>query len=430
MRSPAVRRPRPTVLGLVLATALALGLVVALPRDGADASACFPAGGEDLPFTTSQAVKDAGADIAINGGGWGHGLGMSQYGAYGAAVLGCNHEQILETYFPGTEVGDAPAVPTVRVGLVQKYEWGELTAESGDVRWRLVDCEGDATCASAPELPVQRKGRTWRVYSMPDGRLRITDRFGSEPEVEIWKGGDRFALLLAEHEGTVVRVAIQEGGTIAQRRVKYGYTEFDSYADEGGRIYAVQNITPAPDGSAGAMERYLWGLAEVPTGWPYETLKTQAVAGRSYAQRRTAAVRDSCRCHVLATTSDQVYKGYSHEEADAAYSGGNWKKAVSASAGRVLRYGSAIADTYYSSSHGGWSDESEHVWTADIPYVVPVDSSRWEGAVADKNPYKRWSVGFTYDELARKYGWASFRSIEVVTRSHAHGRPTRKDLNG
>ncbi|MBW3620971.1 MAG: SpoIID/LytB domain-containing protein, partial [Actinobacteria bacterium] len=435
MLLPVSRRPGPSLAGLLLVLVLATGLLVALPERGAAASGCFPAGGADQPFVTSQAVKDAGKDISINGGGWGHGLGMSQYGAYGAGLLGCNHEEILETYFPGTQVtADAPSPPKIVVGLIQKGAYGELTAESGDVTWRLVKCVGDATCAGEPELPVQVKGHTWRITSLADGTFRITDRVGTQPETEVWKGGDLESLLRAPHEGTIVRVAIHEGGGISSRRVKYGFTEFDSYASEGGRIFATQHITPDPaaptDPTVSAMERYLWGLAEVPTGWPYETLKAQAVAGRSYAQRRTASIRDSCRCHILATTSDQVYRGYSQEEADAAYSGGNWKKAVSASATRVLRYGSTIADTYYSSSHGGWSDESEHVWTADIPYVVPVDSSRWETTAGVNNPNQRWSVGFTYEELAAKYGWASFERIEVVERSFPQGRPTRQDPNG
>ncbi len=134
----------------------------------------------------------------------------------------------------------------------------------------------------------------------------------------VWEGGDLYSLLLAEHEGTIVKNFIQEGSSTSSRRLKYGYTEFDSYAGEGGRIYAVQNITPAPDGSAGALERYLWGLAEVPTSWPYETLKAQAVAGRSYAKIRIdLGNRSTCRCHIYADTRDQYYLGYTQEENDA-----------------------------------------------------------------------------------------------------------------
>ena len=436
MSSTAPRRTART-LSLLVALATGLALVVALPSSDAAAAACLPAGGEQRPFATTQAVKDAGADIAVNGGGWGHGLGMSQYGAKGAGLLGCNHEQILTTYFPGTELGSTGAPPAVRVGLVQKYAYGELTAESGAVTWRISGCVDDEPCAVQPDQPagygkqppVQPKGATWRITSKADGTFVITQRNGfPEPKV-VWEGGDLYALLRAEHEGTIVKNVIQEGGGLSARRMRYGYTEFDSYAGEGGRIYAVQHITPAPDGSAGAMERYLWGLAEVPTSWPYETLKAQAVAGRSYAKIRIdLGNRSACRCHIYATTSDQYYLGYTQEENDAKFSGGNWKKAVTASAGVVLTYQGKIADTFYSSSHGGSSDDVDHVWTASIPYVTAVDTSRWENAEGVNNPYQRWSVGFTYEELAKKYGWKSFQEVEVVTRAPG-GHPTRKDLN-
>jgi SpoIID/LytB domain protein len=431
---PAVRRAGT----LAAVAALTLALVVVTPRVGAEANGCQPAGGADVPFATSQEVKDAGADIAVNGGGWGHGLGMSQYGAKGAALLGCTHEQILTTYFPGTSLADSGPVPKVRVGLVQKHTFGEVTAESAPVTWKVVDCADDPACEQQPnqpagfgkQPPVQPQGVTWRVSSRTDGTFVITQTTGVPEPTVVWQGGDRFALLRAQHEGTVVRVALQEGGGISHRRVRHGHTEFDSYADEGGRIYAVQVITPAPDGSAGAMERYLWGLAEVPTSWPKETLKAQAVAGRSYAQIRIdIGNRAACRCHIYATTSDQFYLGWTQEENDQKFSGGEWKKAVSASANRVLTYEGKIADTFYSSSHGGSSDDVDHVWVASIPYVTAVDTSRWETVEGVNNPNQRWSVGFTYDLLAKKFGFEVFQKIEIVTRAPG-GHPTRKDLNG
>ena len=43
----------------------------------------------------------------IRGGGWGHGIGMSQWGAYGYAVQGGTYKQILGLYYPGTDVGSS-----------------------------------------------------------------------------------------------------------------------------------------------------------------------------------------------------------------------------------------------------------------------------------------------------------------------------------
>jgi len=54
------------------------------------------------------------ATFVVTGHGWGHGVGMSQYGAYGYAQKGVGYAKIVLHYFPGTELGDAP-VSKVRV---------------------------------------------------------------------------------------------------------------------------------------------------------------------------------------------------------------------------------------------------------------------------------------------------------------------------
>src|SRR5690348_5584901 len=48
------------------------------------------------------------ATFVVTGHGWGHGVGLSQYGAYGYAQHGYTYDQILAHYFPGTELGPAP----------------------------------------------------------------------------------------------------------------------------------------------------------------------------------------------------------------------------------------------------------------------------------------------------------------------------------
>src|SRR6266705_1012771 len=48
------------------------------------------------------------ATFLVTGHGWGHGVGLSQYGAYGYAQKGVFYENIVLHYFPGTELGAAP----------------------------------------------------------------------------------------------------------------------------------------------------------------------------------------------------------------------------------------------------------------------------------------------------------------------------------
>src|SRR5680860_613210 len=81
-------------------------LGAANPVEAAD---CAPSGGASIP---AAAAPDG--ELQVSGRGWGHGAGMSQYGALGAANLGCDYREILTTYFPGTTVGAPTAPPNIR----------------------------------------------------------------------------------------------------------------------------------------------------------------------------------------------------------------------------------------------------------------------------------------------------------------------------
>ena len=47
--------------------------------------------------------------ITLTGHGFGHGNGMSQYGAHGAAQQGLTWQQIVAFYYPGTTLGRSAA---------------------------------------------------------------------------------------------------------------------------------------------------------------------------------------------------------------------------------------------------------------------------------------------------------------------------------
>ena len=51
----------------------------------------------------------AGGSFTLYGSGWGHGLGLSQWGAYGLAKQGWNAKQILTHFYSGTEAEEGPA---------------------------------------------------------------------------------------------------------------------------------------------------------------------------------------------------------------------------------------------------------------------------------------------------------------------------------
>src|SRR5437588_5973455 len=107
----------------------------------------------------------------VRGGGDGHGIGMSQYGAYGYALHGKDYRFILAHYYQGTSLGNAP---TSKVKVL-------LTIASGDVTF------GKATSACGKTLDpalsyrahlsggsVQLLSNGGRVMANCAGRLRAT----------------------------------------------------------------------------------------------------------------------------------------------------------------------------------------------------------------------------------------------------------------
>lgn len=444
-------------LGIAIVVAVLLGLVPMSPigptgpSPAAASSDCPEPSGGDTALSDVSAFSSSEHQVVISGGGWGHGVGMSQWGTFGAAQLGCTYEEILSTYYPGAvvEQRESANAPTVRIGLtnVATQATGQtmvatITADDGDLPWNL--CEPGSECENLGL--TQPMGERWRVHSRTEAdpalvitRL-VTDGSGQTTQEEVWRGGTASATgstrLRAMHSGSVVTVRVGD----LTRVFRWGFTQFEPHPDGDGRLYVVQHVTSG--GGFSGMDRYLWGIAEVPSSWPTEALKVQAVAARSYATIRVATESTSrdlqCRCHMYSTVVNQVYTGWTKESQDATITNVDgvsapWKHAVDATSGIVGVYrnpghdlNGRIVDTFYSSSHGGKSDASRDVWGGDIPYLRSVDTSRWEDAVADRNRYHRWSVGFTATDIAARAGFHILEQIEVVRRTPGD-RPTRED---
>src|SRR5215475_12605526 len=61
---------------------------------------------------SATAAPPSPTAFVLAGGGWGHGVGMSQWGAFGQAKAGRDYRTILGHYYPGTTLGPSPvAVP-------------------------------------------------------------------------------------------------------------------------------------------------------------------------------------------------------------------------------------------------------------------------------------------------------------------------------
>ena len=422
--------------GIVLALAVVASLVVAAPSSGA--ATCPPAGGAPHPFTTDATVASQPHDLIVNGGGFGHGVGMSQFGAEGAAVLGCDAPTILSTYYPGTALTTRPSRDAVavmlRTGDLSPIHVRTTAAGYGGTDLAWVAC--DRTAATCPTVATQPAGTTWTVTPAADGTFTLRDTAAPADQPPAWQGGDTGTRLRLMHDGVVVRVLeAVPSASHDQRgmRLKYGFLEIDEEPVDGGTTYVTAYVTGGASGLS-AIDTYLLGLQEVPYSWKPAALQAQAVAGRSYAEA-TIAGREAaygrtdggwleqtiggvrCRCDLFPTTRDQFWTGYEAQSLDTS---GAWRAAVEATANTYVTSGDAVAATFYSSSHGDWSSSAKDIWSADIPYLQAVDTSRWEDA--SNNRLQRWSKAYTNDWLAARFGFDQFVSM-TVTDADQGGRP-------
>jgi SpoIID/LytB domain protein len=347
--------------------------------------------------------------IAVHGSGWGHGVGLSQYGAQAQALAGRSHAEILAHYYPGTRLERvAEEAEQIRVNLFTNR--GDL--DRSHLRLRTSSRDG-----GPPDHPVRVTigdgdpvdlpwPQTWTL-SIAGDELVLTDNRG----VVRRRGRSPARVRYAFRDGnpTLLRLP-QLSGRSASTRLAGTFAWGELHLHHGaGQLQPVM-ILP--------LEHYLAGIAEVPSTWEPGALQAQAVAARTYAVRQMREpLGSTCRCHLGATPHHQVYAGYMKEGVDG---GDRWRAAVTATRGQVLTHDGELAWTYYSSSHGGRSEHSEDSWaySQPIPYLRSVDDP-WSRDPRVGNPYAAWTRRIDNAEFAALVGGglAEVRRVRVLERT-------------
>ena len=283
------------------------------------------------------APADAARRFAFHGSGYGHGLGMSQYGALGLARAGWPAGRIVRHYYTGTRVGRRPPPGSaIRVGLAQSFHEIRLAAQGGPFVFKL------STGRVIERVPA---GAARRVRIV-GGRYRILKPSGRLVGGQSWGGSARD--LLAVRDGGRILVSIW--GHVLGR----GFLRFDIIGSQRAHLVGVMPV-----------EAYLLGISEVPSEWHHVALQAQAIASRSYAYWRLAGGGQSgCSCDIYATTWDQVYAGWDKE---AGPSGARWVRAVRDTKRRVVTYQGEFIYTVFGSSSGGHTEAMQNVWPAASP---------------------------------------------------------------
>jgi len=337
-------------------------------------------------------VANAAPGFRFHGSGYGHGIGMSQWGAYGLANKGWSYQHILSHFYSGTRVLHSATLPKrIRVGLTSGRLRIHLTARNGPVRLWL-DGPGMTFVAKIP------MGQTWTVSSaraVP--RYVVRDQTGALVGGVMWGGPSRS--LFATFSDTGARVSVLEADDLWHQgfTYAYGFLEFDLL---GCANRCAERLTIELP-----FEKYLRGLGEMPSSWPAAALRAQAVSARTFAtyKIRQYGLRSDCDCHLADGAGDQVYVGWSKE---VGVDGNRWAGAVVSTAGQIVTYHGSAIQAFYAASDGGYSENVEDVWHGGNPaYAIPYLRGVCDpGEYTSANPWTDWTRSFTASTVSSRLG--------------------------
>ena len=158
------------------------------------------------------------------------------------------------------------------------------------------------------------------------------------------------------------------------------------YIRRSGRSLEVINVV--------GLSTYLKGVvpSEAYAGWPFEALKTQAVAARTYAAFHLSAsrLRGERFMDVDDTIAWQVYTGLSRVNP-------RTNRAIRETRGEILTWGDSVIRAYYHADSGGHTEFSGNVWNVEAPYLV-ARMEKYENGLVD-NP--EWRMHARVGRLAR-----------------------------
>ena len=342
--------------------------------------------------------------VTFYGKGFGHGVGMSQYGAQGwatgAAGAPLTAEQIVALYYPGTALTFVDSATNARgpmrvllsapsssggqsCGAAYMETWLN-NVRSGGGFTAVNEAAGNSVVATAaPNATLQIAAR--------NGIVQVFDQSTATPTLRYAGPGP---VTLVPTDATQP-ITIQEKGEFFRGKLQY--------RNSGANTLRVVNFLGYDDYVRGVIPK------EMPTGWHIEAYKAQAYAARTYGFTSVAPTRDY---DVRDDQADQCYGGATVET-----TAGNL--AVLQTAGKVITFGGAAIRAYFSSSSGGYT-VANGCWNHGTscgpsdPYLVAVpDPADLAVSVPVPNKHASWSVTFTSDQL--RGALISYRGVDIGT---------------
>jgi SpoIID/LytB domain protein len=320
-------------------------------------------------LTPLAAPTPLAATVTFYGRGYGHGVGLSQYGARGRALAGQDAASIIAHYYKGTTLGPMTTGPSVRVLVLDGF-----------------------AASSAIPLTIYGRGGTWSITGVA-GMLPADARAQLVPSTT---GSTTTWQLTIDSGGVVISDApaagdLQVTPTAAATQIQL-YSKPSTYDLYRGSLRLVLTGAAADVINTVSLEDYLRGVvpAEISSSWPAEAIKAQTYAARSFAAYHLHPATGTF--DVYDDTRSQVYRGVRVEAATT-------DAVIAATAGVVVKQGTAVANTLFHSAGGGATENNEYVFVSASGVVTSTPLSYLRGS-SDRD-----AGGVPYDAASPYATW-------------------------
>ncbi|MDN5697304.1 MAG: SpoIID/LytB domain-containing protein [Rubrobacter sp.] len=334
---------------------------------------------------------EGASGVKVCGSGYGHGVGLSQYGAKGRAEAGQGHARIIKAYYRDASLQRVSS-PAVRVLLEERAAGGKqnVTVRKGR-KGTLKNLASGGTVDLDParyQITYLSKKKLYRVTNVSEGE-----------QLGVYTGP------------LVFRPA--GGGPLGSGPTDYRGALQVRFA--GSKLMLINRL---------GMEGYVRGVVpeEMPSSWAPAALESQAIAARSFAE----ATRRDGAFDFYDDVRDQVYGGASVEAAST-------NRAVSATSGKVAMYNGDPITAFFHSSSAGRTESAENVFGNPVPYLksvrdVDAGGRPYEGRAHAGSPWMRWE-GEINTNGSPQLGVGKIENIRVLDRAPS-GRVERVRIQG
>ena len=344
-----------------------------------------PAAAQSAGFSTPNLAS--GDDVTFRGAGWGHGVGISHQSLPARVVAGQTAGDILSFYYPGTLLTGGWQLDDLRVYL----------SAASRSRFR-------------PRGPFELVLDGSAVYNSSGTALFSVTRESDGWAVETSGGTSLCGGQICR--GNVLQIRTADGTAVESSATGHSYSHGQITLTKlsGNTWYRI--VLTNLD-----LEHYLRGVAEVPPDWPVEALRAQAVASRTYALHIARENRGSdtwtAPFDLYDDTQSQVYSGNTREQSAR---NGPWLQAVADTSGQVLTYGGSPALTLFTTSGGGYTENSGYAFNEQMPYLVAVEDPYISG-----DPYTPWTRTYSVGALSRWLARVADTDVGTLQRIEVSG---------